>query len=155
MKKLYCVICSKYRKFEKLWYHTSLKKHQFFLLFAVSASMKMKNYLKKKNQLKYWKFSVWLKINNYFKTLSEENIRQEFRSKTEKIDEKRNYFFEEIKQNKLMSKKHKMYNSNLYWTFPYFSLYNYWMYFNFCFCFFAWYLYSNYEFCIKIKNWKL
>ena len=35
----------------------------------------------------------------------EENISQEFRLKN--IDETRNYFFEEIKQNELMSKKHK------------------------------------------------
>ena len=35
----------------------------------------------------------------------EENISQEFRLKT--IDETRNYFLEEIKQNELMSKKHK------------------------------------------------
>ena len=33
------------------------------------------------------------------------NIKQEFRLK--KIDEIRNYLFEEINQNKLMSKKHK------------------------------------------------
>ena len=35
----------------------------------------------------------------------EENITQEFRLKN--IDETRNYFFEEIEQNELMSKKHK------------------------------------------------
>ena len=37
--------------------------------------------------------------------MPEENINQEFR--LEKIDEIRNYLFEEINQNKLMSKKHK------------------------------------------------
>ena len=26
------------------------------------------------------------------------------------------------------------------------------MYFNFCVCFFAWYSYTNYEFCNRIKN---
>ena len=35
----------------------------------------------------------------------EENISQEFRLKN--IDETRNYFLEEIKQNQLISKKHK------------------------------------------------
>ena len=35
----------------------------------------------------------------------EENIIQEFRFK--EIDEQRNYFIEEIKQNELISKKHK------------------------------------------------
>ena len=51
-----------------------------------------------------------MKIYNYFKNISKENISQtsisqEFRLKN--IDEKRNYFLEEIKQNELMSKKYK------------------------------------------------
>ena len=37
--------------------------------------------------------------------MAEENISQEFRSK--EIDKTRNYFIEEIKQNELISKKHK------------------------------------------------
>ena len=37
--------------------------------------------------------------------MSEENINQEFRLK--KIAEIRNYFFKEINQDELMSKKHK------------------------------------------------
>ena len=37
--------------------------------------------------------------------MSEENISQEFRSKT--IDETINYFIKEVNQNELMSKKHK------------------------------------------------
>ena len=46
MKKLYCIICGKYRKFEKPF--------RFFLLVAVSARVKMKKKKKlKKNQLKY------------------------------------------------------------------------------------------------------
>ena len=50
------------------------------------------------------------------KKLTEENVSQEFRLKN--TDETRDYFIKEIKQNKLMSKKHKMtlYNFNLYWT---------------------------------------
>ena len=68
--------------------------------------MKMKKYLKKKNQLKYKKILVKLKIFNYFKNTYEENISQEFRLKN--IDGTKNYFFEEIKQNELMSKKHKI-----------------------------------------------
>ena len=45
MKKLYCFICGKYRTFEKPKTSYLLeKKKQFFLLFAVSAGMKMKNY---------------------------------------------------------------------------------------------------------------
>ena len=68
----------------------------------------MKKYLKKKNQLKYYKFLVKLIIQKWiieYKIVSEENISQEFRLK--KIAEIRNYLFEEINQNELMSKKHK------------------------------------------------
>ena len=61
----------------------------------------------------------------------EENISQEFRFKN--IDETRNYFIEEIKQNELMSKKHK----KICTTLTYIEHYNYWIYFNFCFCFFV------------------
>ena len=43
----------------------------------------------------------------------EENISQEFRLKN--IDETRNYFLEEIKQNELMSKKHKKVCTALYY----------------------------------------
>ena len=53
MNKSYCVICGKYRKFEKPKTLYILEKHKFFLLFAVSERMKMKKYLKKKNQLTY------------------------------------------------------------------------------------------------------
>ena len=44
MKKLYCVIYSKYRKFEKPEISYLLEKKQLFLLLAVSARMKMKKY---------------------------------------------------------------------------------------------------------------
>ena len=43
--------------------------------------------------------------------MAEENIRQEFRFKN--VDETRNYFLEEIKQNELMSKKHKKVRTTL------------------------------------------
>ena len=42
---------------------------------------------------------------NYFKNMVEENISQEFILKN--IDETRNYFIEDIKQNELLFKKHK------------------------------------------------
>ena len=41
------------KKLKNLKYHTFLKKHGFFLLFAVSATMKINKYLKKNNQLKH------------------------------------------------------------------------------------------------------
>ena len=41
----------------------------------------MKNYLEKKNQVKYQKFLIELKIYNYFKNMFEENTSQELRLK--------------------------------------------------------------------------
>ena len=58
------------------------------------------------NELIYYKFLVYLKIYNYFKNMAEENTIQE--SILKNIDGKRNYFLEEIKENVLMCKKHRM-----------------------------------------------
>ena len=49
---------------------------------------------------------VYLKKYGYFENRDEENMIQEFRLKN--IDETRNYFLEEIEQNELMSRKHRM-----------------------------------------------
>ena len=54
MKKLYCVICGKYRKFEKPKISHLLEKALVFLLFAVSVKMKKKKYLKNKNIENSW-----------------------------------------------------------------------------------------------------
>ena len=59
---------------------------------VISVLVKMKKYLKKKNQFLTW-LKIWRKTNKYIITLKvmvEENIRQEFRLKN--IDETRNYF---------------------------------------------------------------
>ena len=64
--------------------------------------MKMKNYLKKKNQLKQQKFLVWLKIFNYFKNVAEENVSHKFILKN--IDKTRNYVIEETNRHELIGK---------------------------------------------------
>ena len=66
--------------------------------------------------------------------MAEESMSQEFRLKN--IDETRNYLIEEIKQNELMSKKHKKVCTTLNYI-DYFH--NYWICFHFCFVFFSWY----------------
>ena len=53
MKKLYCVNRGKYRKFQKCKTSYILGKALDFLLFTVTARMKMKKYLKKNNQLRF------------------------------------------------------------------------------------------------------
>ena len=58
--------------------------------------MNMKKYLKKKNQLKYWKYLI-NDTEEYQKTYNH----------VWNIDEVRNYLIEEIKQNELMSKKYE------------------------------------------------
>ena len=69
------------------------------------------------------------------------------------MDEAKNYIIEEIKQNKLMGRKHKKVCTivNYIEHFSYFSLYNYKMYFDSCFCFSDWYPVRNYEICSMIK----
>ena len=53
MRKIYCPQCRKYKELNKLKYHVFVSKYYFFLVFEKSVEMKMKKYLRKKNQLKY------------------------------------------------------------------------------------------------------
>ena len=87
--------------------------------------------------------------------MTEENISQEFRLKN--VDETRSYLIVEINGNKLINKKHKKICTTLsciehFLVSYYFSFYNSWIRFHFCFCFFDWYSYRNYNFSNWIKN---
>ena len=53
MKKLYCVICSKYRKLEKPRILYLLEKRLVFSTICIKWKNEDKNNLKKKNQLRY------------------------------------------------------------------------------------------------------
>ena len=79
--------------------------------------------------------------------MSEESISQEFRLKN--IDETRNYFIKEINQNESMSKKHKKDCLVLSYIEHLRILISF--RFHFCFCFFSWYSFRNYEFYSKFK----
>ena len=63
---------------------------------------------------------------------------QEFTLKI--INETRNYFLEETEQNELIIRTHRKVCATVNYIEYFLSFYNYWMYFNFCFCFFDWYL---------------
>ena len=76
----------------------------------------------------------------------EGNISPELRLKN--IDETRNYLIEEIEQDELVSDKHKKVCTALNYIEHFCG---YWMYFNFCFCFFAQYFSRNYDFCDRLK----
>ena len=92
MKKLYCVICGKYWKFEKPKTSYLLEKTLVLSIICNKCNNEDELFLKKKNQLRYQKFLVWLKILNYSKNMVEKNVRQEIWRKN--IDEKRNYLIE-------------------------------------------------------------
>ena len=57
MIKIYCNICYKYRRLKNPKDIFS-KNHYVFSLFAASVVMNIQKYLKKKNQLKYYKLLV-------------------------------------------------------------------------------------------------
>ena len=82
--------------------------------------------------------------------MAEKNINQEF--KLENIDETRSYFVKEIEQNALMCKKHEKVYTTLNCIEKILLNFNcsYWMYSNFCFCFFTWFSYGYYELSNRI-----
>ena len=53
IKKYIALFAVSIESLKNLKYHTFQKEHKFFLLYAASAGMNMKNYLKKKNQLRH------------------------------------------------------------------------------------------------------
>ena len=84
--------------------------------------------------------------------MSKENISREFSRKN--IDETRNYLFEEINQNELISKKHKKVCRVLNYIEHVLDLNSTvsGCIFISDFAFFSCYSYRNYEFCNRIKN---
>ena len=85
-KKIYCVTCGKYKKFKNPKTSYILRKTLVDSIICRKCGSKDEKYSAPKH-------------------MTGENISQEFRSKG--IDKTRNYFIKEIKQNELISKKHK------------------------------------------------
>ena len=108
---------------------------------------------KEEESIEILKILGLIEICNYFKNVVEEDISQKFRLKN--IDETRNYFLEEIKQNELMNKKHKTICTTLNYIEHFLILastitgcYNYTFILQlYCFFFFDWYFYRYYKFC--------
>ena len=101
MKKI-CVICGKYRKFEKPKILYILEKTLVLPIICSKCQNEDETLFTEEESFEILKI-LGLIENNYFKNMVEENISQEFRLKN--IDETRNYFLKEIKQNELISKK--------------------------------------------------
>ena len=104
MKKIYCVICGKYRKFEKPKISYILEKTLVLPIICSKCQNEDETLFTEEESFEILKI-LGLIENNYFKNMVEENISQEFRLKN--IDETINYLIEEIKQKQLMIKKHK------------------------------------------------
>ena len=105
MKKLYCVICSKYRKFEKLKISYVLEKTLVLSIISSKCKNEDEKIFKAEEYQKFLVSLIIYKSIRKYKIIFEENMDQEFRLK--KIDERRNYLIKEINQNELISKKHK------------------------------------------------
>ena len=99
MKKLYCVICSKYRKFEKPKITNILEKTLVLSIICSKCKSDHEKIFKKEET------TEMLKILGLIENMVEENISQEFRLQS--IDRIRNLFLKDKEQNELMSKKHK------------------------------------------------
>ena len=109
MTKLYCVNCSKYRKFGKSKISYLLVKTLVLSIIWSKCKNEDEKIFKEEESMEILKILGLINdIEDYQKTyqiMPEENINQEFRLK--EMDELRNYSIEEINQNELMSKKHK------------------------------------------------
>ena len=68
-KKVYCIICIKYRKFKKPKITYIFEKTLVLFIICIKCKHEdEKKVLKNKNQLTYWKFLVYLEVYyNYFK----------------------------------------------------------------------------------------
>ena len=116
MKKIYFTNCNKYRKFKNPKILNTFYKTLLLPIICDKCGSKDETIFEE-NQLRYKKLLVLLitwkstkLIYSYLK-LDEKNISQEFRLKN--IDERENYFIEEIKQNELISKKHQKVSTTL------------------------------------------
>ena len=104
MKKNRFLIRGKYRKFEKLKISYLLEKNKI-VLSIICIKCKDEDEKLFKESIDILIILGLIENNDYLKNMLEENINQELRLKN--IDETRNYFLEEIKQNELMSNKQK------------------------------------------------
>ena len=94
MKKLYCVICGKYRKFEKPKISYLLEKTLVLSIICSECKNEDEKIFKEEHSIEILQILGLMKIYNNFENMVEENISQEFRLKN--IDETRDYLVEEI-----------------------------------------------------------
>ena len=103
MKKLYCVICNKYRKFEKPKILYLLEKILVLSIICSKCKNEDEKIFKEEESIEILK--ILGLISNIEEFRKYKIMNQGFRLK--KIDEIRNYLIEEINQNEFISKIHK------------------------------------------------
>ena len=81
MKKFCCIIVISIVNLKIRKYDTLQKKTLILCIICSKCENEDKKHLKKQNQLRYYKFLVYLKIYDYFKSMTEGNISQELRLK--------------------------------------------------------------------------
>ena len=69
MKKLNCAICDKYKKFKNRKISYIFLKALVLSIDCSQCNNEDEKYLKKKNQLRYWRFLIKFKMYNYFKNM--------------------------------------------------------------------------------------
>ena len=106
-KKIYCVICGKYRKFKKPKISYIFEKTLDFSVTCSKCQNEDEKTQKEEESIEILKTLGLIKSIYLLQNMSKENIIQEFRLKN--IDQTKNYFVEEIEKNELMSRKYKMF----------------------------------------------
>ena len=81
MKKLYCVICGKYRKFEKPKISYLLEKTLVLSIICSECKNEDEKIFKEEHSIEILQILGLMKIYNNFENMVEENISQEFRLK--------------------------------------------------------------------------
>ena len=69
MKKLNCAICDKYKIFKNRKISYIFLKALVLSIDCSKCNNEDEKYLKKKNQLRYWRFLIKFKMYNYFKNM--------------------------------------------------------------------------------------
>ena len=69
MKKLNCAICDKYKKFKNRKISYIFLKALVLSIDCSKCNNEDEKYLKKKNQLRSWRFLIKFKMYNYFKNM--------------------------------------------------------------------------------------
>ena len=105
MKKLFCVICSKYRKFEKPKISYLLQKTLVLSIICSKCKNEEEKIFKEEDSIEKLKNLALIGNIYLIWKYGRKKLGQEFRLKN--IDERRNYLTEEIYRNESIIKKHK------------------------------------------------